>query len=562
MKEKVKKVLNEVVTNLNWNVEFDVMEPPSGIDADLATNLPVVVAKKYDVSKEEVFEKVSNLCFQQFRDYIFSNLIFSPPGFINIKLSKDILYDELKQILTQQKLYPKYETKEDKVLIEFLSANPTGPLHIGHGRCAVLGDVLGNIMRQLGYDIQKEYYVNDRGRQIDVLTASVIDTVVQQNPMYVDDETRLWCENIVKETRYKGEYIKEIAEKLQTKFVKVEKSNIVTVKKFIVDTIMDNIKSSLARFGVKFDNYVYETSLYETNLVEEVQRLLQQKNLIETKDNAIWFKSAEITDDKDRVIIKSTGEPTYFFSDIIYHYNKLQRGYSWLINIWGADHHGYVERLKSACKVIFESINKEVKLDTLLYQLVSLVQHGQRIAMSTREGKFVTLDEVVDEVGPDVTRFFLLTKSPNTHLDFDLDLAKEHSLKNPVYYIQYAHTRCCGILREVAQIINIDEIFHNLDMYFDYLLKYTTFTDEEFELIKKLCFYKDTLEVCIDTFSVHHLCNYLIDLSRVFHKFYERCRVIERGNIIVYPRLLIVISTKIILNNALDILGISAPEKM
>lgn len=562
MKEKVKKVLNEVVTNLNWNVEFDVMEPPSGIDADLATNLPVVVAKKYDVSKEEVFEKVSNLCFQQFRDYIFSNLIFSPPGFINIKLSKDILYDELRQILTQQKLYPKYETKEDKVLIEFLSANPTGPLHIGHGRCAVLGDVLGNIMRQLGYDIQKEYYVNDRGRQIDVLTASVIDTVVQQNPMYVDDETRLWCENIVKETRYKGEYIKEIAEKLQTKFVKVEKSNIAIVKKFIVDTIMDNIKSSLARFGVKFDNYVYETSLYETNLVEEVQRLLQQKNLIETKDNAIWFKSAEITDDKDRVIIKSTGEPTYFFSDIIYHYNKLQRGYSWLINIWGADHHGYVERLKSACKVIFESINKEVKLDTLLYQLVSLVQHGQRIAMSTREGKFVTLDEVVDEVGPDVTRFFLLTKSPNTHLDFDLDLAKEHSLKNPVYYIQYAHTRCCGILREVAQIINIDEIFHNLDMYFDYLLKYTTFTDEEFELIKKLCFYKDTLEVCIDTFSVHHLCNYLIDLSRVFHKFYERCRVIERGNIIVYPRLLIVISTKIILNNALDILGISAPEKM
>ncbi|MCS7151652.1 MAG: arginine--tRNA ligase [Endomicrobia bacterium] len=562
MKEKVLKVLNEAITNFGWNVQFDVNEPPSEIKADLASNLPIVVSKKYGVSPEEVFGKVKDYCFYNFRDYMFKELTFSSPGFINIVLSKVIFYEELKQILIQQKKYPKVDTKDEKVLIEFVSANPTGPLHIGHGRCAVLGDVLGNLLRKLGYNVQKEYYVNDRGRQIDVLTASVVYTLIEQKYEIVDEKIRLWSEDVVKETKYKGEYIKGLAAKLQDKFGKISESNINDVKKFIVDTIMGEIELSLKKFNVNFDNYIYETSLYETKLVDEINQLMYQNKLVETKDGAVWFKSAELTDDKDRVIIKSTGEPTYFFSDIIYHYNKVQRNFNWLINIWGTDHHGYVERLKSACKVIFDSIGKNVKLDILLYQLVSLIKGGQRVAMSTREGKFVTLDEVIAEVGTDVTRFFLLTKSPNAHLDFDLDLAKEHSLKNPVYYIQYAHTRCCGIIREVGDIINVSDIESHPEIYFDLLENYDNFTDEEIVLIRKLCFYKDTLELCAGALSLHHLCNYLIDLARIFHKFYERCRVIEKSNVVIYPRLLLVMATKIIFNNSLNILGISAPERM
>lgn len=561
MKEKVKKALSEIVKLAGWQLEdFQVDFPPKEIKSDIATNIPILVAKKYkDVTPESVAEKIKSLCKEQFSDYLFSDIQFSPPGFLNFSLSKDVLFEEIKQIIIQQNEYPKTPAKEDKLLIEFVSANPTGPLHIGHGRSAVLGDVLANIYKKLGYQVTKEYYINDRGRQIDILTASVIISI--QDETMVDDEIKLWAQNLTSQTRYKGSYIKDIAVEVSKSFNKIDKNNIKDVTKFIVDKIMQEIKSSLTNFNVKFDNFFSESSLYETGLTQKVLESLKSKGLLEYKDNALWFKSEKLGDDKDRVVIKSNGEPTYFFSDIVYHYDKILRGYTWLINIWGTDHHGYLNRLKIACETIFESENKNVKLDIILYQLVSIIKNGQRVSMSTREGEFITLDEVVKEVGCDVTRFFLLTKSPNAHLDFDLELAKEHSLKNPVYYIQYAHTRCCGILAEVAKIVNLDAVNKNVEDYFEFVYK-QQYQDIELELVKKLCFYPDILYLCAESFSIHHLCGYLIDLARIFHKFYEQCRVIEMGSVINYPRLLFVIATKFILNNALSILGISAPEKM
>lgn len=561
MKNKLRKVLNEILLSAGWDIqEFQLDFPPKEIKGDISTNIPILVAKKYKIEPLTVAEKIKLFCKQQFSNVLFSDIQFSPPGFLNFTLSNDILFEEIKQIVKQQNEYPKSETKDEKVLIEFVSANPTGPLHIGHGRSAVLGDVLSNILKKLGYQITKEYYINDRGRQIDILTASVISAIPDQN--VVDQEIKTWTENIVKETRYKGSYIRDIAIQISSHFPVINKKNIADVTKFIINKIMDNIKTSLTNFNVRFDNYFAESSLYETLLTKKVLDILQTKELVEYKDNALWFKAEEFGDDKDRVVIKSNGEPTYFFSDIAYHYNKILRGYTWLINIWGTDHHGYLQRLKSACEMLFKVENKNVKLDIILYQLVSIIKEGQRVAMSTREGEFITLDEVVEEVGVDVTRFFLLTKSPNAHLDFDFELAKEHSLKNPVYYIQYAHTRCCGILNEVSKIINLDEVRKNIDEYLEFLYKHQSYEEVEIELVKKLCFYTDILDLCVEGLSIHHLCNYLIETARIFHKFYEKCRVIERNNIINYPRLLFVMATKIIINNALSILGISAPEKM
>lgn len=562
MKEKVKRVLNELLSMLNWEIEFNLEEPPQEVKFDLATNIPIIVSKKYKLEPQFVFEQIKNLCVKQFASYLFADIEYSQPGFINFNLSKDLLLEEIKQIVLCREKYPVCEPKEEiKVLIEFVSANPTGPLHIGHGRSAVLGDVLGNIFKKLGFHTTKEYYVNDIGRQINILSASVIMSLYNYENSSVEDDVKTLCEEIIQQTSYKGNYIKEIALKVKSNFGKVNKENFKQVQRFIVESVIEQIKTSLTNFRVIFNNYFYESSLYEPSYVKKVKEIFIKNELIEEKDNALWFKSAHFGDDKDRVIIRSNGEPTYFFSDILYHYNKIQRGYNLIINIWGTDHHGYVERIKSAFDKICSFEHYDAKLEIILYQLVSLIKDGQRISMSTREGKFITLDEVVNEVGVDVTRFFLLTKSPNTHLDFDFELAKEHSLKNPVYYIQYAHTRCCSILTEVNKIISLDSINSYLEEYYQHLYEHR-FVESELRLVKKLSFYSDVLKLCIETFSVHHLCNYLIDLAKTFHKFYEECRVIEINKIIVYPRLLLVVATKNVIKSALDILNITAPQKM
>ncbi len=555
MKQNIKNVLNDILKSLNLETEFDLREPPQGLNFDLSTNIPLRINKIFKKDLTEISELVIKKILKEHGD-IFYNVTFTKPGFINFNLKKDIFYAELLRIVNEKELYPVKSKKQQRVLIEFVSSNPTGPLHIGHGRCAVIGDVLANILSKQGYEVFREYYVNDRGRQINILTASVINSIKQK--IEFSSELTLWIEKILKDGEYKGTYINEVGKKiLCCGKMKFGLEDLDYLRDKIVETIMEEIKDSLEKFNVKFDNYYSENSLYNSldkkSKVDEILELLEKIGLIENNEGALWFKSKDIGDDKDRVIKRSNGEPTYFLSDIAYHITKLERGYNWLINIWGTDHHGYVQRLRSALKSV---VDKEFKLDIILYQLVSLLKDGARISMSTREGKFITLTDVINEVGVDVTRYFLLTKTPNTHLDFDFNLAKEHSLKNPVYYIQYAHTRCCGILREAK--VDEKEIFEKRITEKIVDLK----NKDELELIKKICFYEDILDSCLETLSAHPLCIYLLELSKTFHKFYESCRIIETTGKINYSRAGLVYVTKIILNNGLRLLGLSSPEKM
>jgi arginyl-tRNA synthetase len=549
MKQKLKNALNNILKDLNLETNFELRQPPSEIKFDLSTNVLLQINKKFKKDIKEISNLIIKKMLENYPE-TFSEITFFPAGFINFNINKQFLSKELLRIIKEKNDYPIQTKKTKKVLIEFVSSNPTGPLHIGHGRCAVIGDVLANIFTKLGYEVYREYYVNDRGRQITNLVASVISMF--------KDNTKIpsWVKDVPKENFYKGDYLIPIANKIWDKykdFATLEDKKD-SLAKDIVDLVMQEIKFSLEKFNVKFDNYYSENSLYSTGEVEKVLKILEEKNLIELKDGALWFKSKDMGDDKDRVIKRSNGEPTYFLSDIAYHLTKLNRGYNWLINIWGTDHHGYVQRLTSAVKSVYE---KDFDFDIILYQLVSLIKNGNRVSMSTREGKFVTLDEVVKEVGVDVTRYFLLTKTPNTHLDFDFDLAKEQSLKNPVYYIQYAHTRCSGILRESkVDVENFDdekEILQNLAKI-----------ENEYELLlsKKICFYEDVLEECLEIMSPHLLCNYLLELSKIFHKFYENCRVIELNGETNLTRLSLVYITKTILHNGLTLLGLSSPEKM
>lgn len=561
MREKIKKVIEEILKQLDFeSIDFEIKEPPKNINFDFSTNLPILLSKKYNIGVDEVFKKIENLVDKNYKN-VFLKLSLSSPGFLNFDISNEFYYDELKNILFEKENYPildKYKNK--KVLIEFVSANPTGPLHIGHGRCAVLGDVLGNILKKLGCELHKEYYINDRGRQIDILTASVISVIAENSLVKVDEDVYKWSQNIILQSKYKGDYIKDIAYKISNAFNEINFSVIGELKKKIVNLIMENIKDSLKNLRVFFDNFKSEEELYNSQLPDKIKYLLEKFSLLEKKDSAIWVKATNFGDNKDRVIIKSDGQPTYFFSDIVYHYDKLERGYQWLINIWGTDHHGYVERLKGTIELIAKNLGIDMRLDIILYQLVSLMKNGERISMSTREGKFISLDEVLKEVGVDVTRFFLLTKSPNAHLDFDMELAKENSLKNPVYYIQYAHTRCASILREASKL---DKSL-SVELYIEELKKYILNLNkdsDEFKLIKALCLYPSVLIDCVENFSPHYLCNYLIELSKVFHRFYETYRVID-SNKINYSRLLLVFATKVIMNNSLLLLNIEAPEKM
>ncbi|MEN3014161.1 MAG: arginine--tRNA ligase [Endomicrobiia bacterium] len=559
MKEKLKKVFDEILKLLDFEtIDFEIKQPPFHINFEFATNLPILLSSKYRLSSQEVFGKIKQEIEKNFKD-IFSKIDFSLPGFLNFDLNKNFYFEEIKIILTEKENYPVLDIyKNEKVLFEFVSANPTGPLHIGHGRCAVLGDVLGNIFKKLGCIVEKEYYINDRGKQIDILVGSIIETIIENNLIEVEAKVHEWSKKVLCESRYKGDYIKEFAYKIVKFFNKITLENLEDVKSKIISLMMIDIKKTLEKAKVYFDNFVSENSLYRNDISSKVKKILEE--YIEQKDNALWMKSRQFGDDKDRVIIKSDGQPTYFFSDILYHYQKIIRGYSWLVNIWGADHHGYVERLKSAVEVISQKLNKNVKLDIILYQLVSLIKQNQRISMSTREGKFISLDEVLNDVGVDVCRFFLLTKSPDTHLDFDIELAKEHSLNNPVYYIQYAHTRCVGILNEAQKILNNFSIEEKFEEFKKYIFSLNS-DSHEFKLIKTLCIYPDVLMDSAKDFSPHYLCNYLIDLSRVFHKFYETSRVVEKNNI-HFGRLLLVLATKIILYNSLSILNIEAPQKM
>lgn len=466
------------------------------------------------------------------------------PGFINIFMERAYWVGLLRDIPLLGDAYGRSGVgKRRKVQVEFVSANPTGPLHIGHGRGAVVGDVLANILEATGFDVTREYYINDVGKQMDVLGRSLYLRYLELLGERVE----------FPDGHYKGNYMVDIARDFLGRFGDSLKgsSDLLRFTRFAADSIMEGIKKDLEDFGVRFDVFYSESTLFERGLVQETIEGLKSRGVIYEEEGALWFRTTAFGDDKDRVLIKSDGSTTYFASDIAYHKDKLDRDFERIIDIWGADHHGYEPRMKA----LFKALGRNEGLEVILVQLVSLLRGGVPVAMSTRTGEFVTLREVLDEVGRDAARFFFMMRRSDAPLEFDLELAKKETSENPVFYVQYAHARLCSIV-EYAKTHRIDLPAHE-DVSFDLLS-----LPEELAIIKALASFPELVEGSALSLEPHRLTFYLQELAGLFHPYYNKNRVISDDLALTKARLYLSNALRIVLRNGLRLLGVSAPEKM
>ncbi|MBA7625191.1 Arginine--tRNA ligase [subsurface metagenome] len=520
--------------------------PKNKSHGDLSTNIAMQLSRELKAKPLKIANFIVNNL--DIRGTIIDKAKIAGPGFINFWLSENWLYKVIDEIREQGEDFGKVNLgKGKKIQIEFVSVNPTGPLHVGHGKCAAVGDALSSMLKTAGYEVEKEYYINDQGKQIDILGQSV---QVRYNNL-LGEKKEFPADG------YKGEYIVDIAKEVMDKFQdkykgRNDKETQEFFKEFTLKKILSGIKIDLKDFGVEFDVWFSEKSLYGQNKLQEVIKLLQQRGFLYKEKGALWLKTTAFGDEKDRVVIRENNIPTYFASDIVYHQNKYQRGFDKVIDIWGADHHGYIKRMKAAAQALGYS---EDFLDVLIVQFVTLIKDGKEVGMSTRGGEFVTLRDLIREVGKDVARYFFLMRSYDSHTEFDLDVAKSQSMENPVYYIQYAYARICSIIKKAEQEgIKIDK---NKKVNLHLLDK-----EEEFKLIKKLSSLKEVVRKSALTWKPHLLTTYLYDLASSFHKYYTVHRVITEDKELAKARLILIDCTRIALLNTLKILGISAPESM
>ena len=541
MNHYLKKILSESLSQFNLNEILDIQleAPKMASHGDVSTNIAMMLAKPLRNNPRAIATKiVEGLSYDNRK---ISAVEIAGPGFINFRFAKDYLYDELASIIEEGESFGKtLSNKGLKVQIEFVSANPTGPLTVGHGRNAVLGDTVARLLEWTGAKVDREYYFNNAGRQMRVLGQSV-------QARYLEE---LGKQTAFPEGGYEGAYIKDIAKDL----VQEQGDSLVDAawspfKEKAETTIFKDIDGTLKRMNIHMDNHFNEHSLYESGDIESVVDRLRSKELIYEADGATWFKTTEFGKEKDTVLIKSTGEPTYRLPDIAYHANKLDRGYDVCIDIFGADHIATYPDVLSGIQSLGYDPDK---IDVVVYQFVTIVKDGKPFKMSTRKANFVTLDELMDEVGADVTRFFFLMRSPNTHLEFDIAQAKEASEKNPVFYLQYAHARICSILRKTKE----EYVFTNtVDLY---LLK----EDAEISLIKTLFKFPTSIESAAEAREPHRLINYLNEVASKFTTFYHDCRIIGVDIDLAQARIELAHITAQVLKNGLTILGITAPNKM
>ncbi len=470
----------------------------------------------------------------------------APPGFINFTLKSNWLTSQVDSILQAGDAYGNIDLGQGRrVQVEFVSVNPTGPLHVGHGRGAILGSTLGNVLSASGYEVAKEYYINDAGSQIDTFYHS----------LYARYQQCLGIEAEMPSEGYLGSYMvdlaKVIAEEEGDRFLTLpEPEAVLQLGQLGLDRMLKQIKADLELLEVSFDVWFSEQSLYEKGQYQTAMSLLRQGGYIAEKEDATWFISTALGEDKDNVVIRGDGSPTYFAADIAYHYNKfLERQFDKVINIWGADHQGHVSRMKAVVGAL--GINPE-RLEVIISQMVTLHRGDEVVRISKRSGDIITLRELVEEVGSDACRFFFLSRSANSQMDFDLELAKKQSADNPVYYVQYAHARIASILR-LAQQRGID--------YSDGDVSLVT-TEPELILIRKLLLLPELVEIVARTLEPHHLTYYAQDLATVFHSFYKQCRVISQNEALTKSRLKLVEAAKIVLAKTLHLMGMTAPEKM
>lgn len=526
--------------------EVILLTPKNKSHGDLSTNIAMQLSRELRAKPLDIANFIINSL--DIQGTIVDKVKIAGPGFINFWLSENWLYKVIDEIREQGEDFGKVNLgKGKRVQVEFVSVNPTGPLHVGHGKCAAVGDALSSILKAAGYEVEKEYYINDQGKQIDILGQSV---QTRYNNLLGEKEE-------FPADGYKGEYIfdiaKEVIDKFQDKYKgRNDKETQEFFKEFTLKKILSGIKKDLKSFGVEFDVWFSEKSLYEQDKLQKVIELLKQRGFLYEKEGALWLKSTDFGDEKDRVVIRENNIPTYFASDIVYHQNKHQRGFDKVIDIWGADHHGYIKRMKAAAQALGYS---EDFLDMLIVQFVTLIKNGKEVGMSTRGGEFVTLRDLIREVGKDVARYFFLMRSYDSHTEFDLDVAKSQSMENPVYYIQYAYARICSII-EKAKLEGI-KIGKSKEVNLQLLDK-----EEEFELIKKLSSLKEVVRKSALTWKPHLLTTYLYDLASSFHRYYTVHRVITEDTELTKARLILIDCTRIVLLNTLKVLGISAPESM
>ncbi len=517
---------------------------------DFATTLALSLAKIEKQAPRELAMRLVSLIEGRY-DAI-EKIAVAGPGYINFFMKKTYWHKTLLKIHEAKENYGRSDVGRGKsVQIEFVSANPTGPLHVAHGRAAALGDALGLLLEAVGYRVSREYYMNNVGGQMDLLGRS---TYLRYRELFGETVT-------LPEESYRGDYIIEIAKRLKAsdgdRYLEGDEANRVPFfTAYSAKTIVESIQNVLWRFGVEFDHWFSEADLYRKNEVDAALAFLKSKQVLYEKDGAFWVSTMKFGDDKDRVAVKSDGRKTYFASDIAYHRNKFERGYDRLINIWGADHHGYIGRIKAVVAAMGYPADR---LTVLIHQLVNLLRDGKPIRMSKRAGNFVSLREVIDEVGVDATRFFFLMRRSDTAVDFDLELAKKASNENPVYYVQYAYARLCSIVRvAVEQAWDIDEVVRNTTVEDLEILA----LPEEQDLIKQLARYPDLLRSAAEALEPHRITFYLQTLAGMLHSYYFKCRVITEDRLLSGARLVLIAAVRIILKNGLGILGIHAPERM
>lgn len=523
-------------------IQLEVPKKPE--HGDYATNLALMLARPEGKAPRLVAEV---LVTSLRSNALFDAVEIAGPGFINFRLAVGYWAKVLHRIYAEQETFGRSQVGGGvKVQIEFVSANPTGPLHIGHGRGAVVGDALAAILDAAGFDVQREYYINDAGNQVQTLGHSILLRLRELQGKVID----------FPEDGYQAAYIAELAARLRQEQGELtdlnEEEAISRCTRFGVEQILKWIASDLEAFGVRFDNWYSEQSLYERNMVEQELGRLKKKGLTYEEDNALWLRTTDFGDDKNRVLIKSDGSYTYFASDVAYHLEKFDRGFDRVIDVWGADHHGYIPRMKALLKGFGLPVGA---LEVLLIQMVNLLRDGQPFVMGKRSGNFITLREVIDEVGRDACRFFFLMRRCDSQLDFDLELAKQNSSDNPVYYVQYAHARICSINRNAAAVGMVQPTLQQFDF------KHLTL-DEEIALIRQLSRFPEAVEGAALHYEPHRLVFYLQDLAALLHSYYNRYRVLDEDAQATSARLYLVNAVRIVLANALGLLGVSAPEQM
>lgn len=526
--------------------------PPPHVPGDWASQWPLAAAKQAKKNPRQVAQEI--LAKIPAGD-LFEKTEIAGPGFLNFTLRADWLTAELRRLLSEGDAYGRRpELAAKKVLIEFVSANPNGPLHVGHGRGAALGDSLSRVFRRVGYDVTTEYYVNNIGNQMENLGASVMWRMDELDPGYLDDAERAAYKAKKAEDLYKGAYMVGVAEEVRRRHPAgaARARGIPFFRDVGQAIIVDGIKKDLAAFGVVHDGWYPESRLYEQNKVDESFAVLRARGDLKDEGGALWFLSTKYGDDKDRVLKRSDERPTYFASDIAYHHEKFRRGFDRLVDIWGTDHHGYVARVKAAVRAL--GFDPE-RLTILLYQLVTLLRGGKPVAMSTRTGEFVTLSEVVEDVGKDASRFFYALRGPNSHLEFDLDLAKKQASENPVFYVKYVHARCAALFREAAKRgIAVDAPAQ--------FRPPARLEPAERALLLRLAGFADVLDQCVKDLTPHHVTDYLLKLSGDYHRFYESCRVLDEAADVVSFRLALVAGVRGVIRSGLSLLAVDAPEEM